>query len=240
LQPYYQDDRVKIYHGDCREVLPALDLRPDSIVADPPFKLSQSYSKNVDADNLDAVAAIQDLSRMLLGQVEAGTVAAVFYDNRIMPFGLNAFQRAGWQYLRMLAFYRRWGNAHQLHGWMSTTDPVLIFASPGAKPRFYGGWAHDCFIRSSPEAEDAGHNAQKPLGFVRQIVERLTPEGGLVLDPTMGSGTTLVAATQSGRRAIGIEKEERHCETAAERLQQVDGLASAELPDQPSLLEAAA
>jgi site-specific DNA-methyltransferase (adenine-specific) len=218
MNPYYDDGRIVVYHGDCREFISSLP-RPDSIVTDPPFKLSQSYSKNVDADNLEAVAAIQDASRLTLKAVEPGALAAIFYDNRIMPFGLDAFRRAGWQYLRMLAFYRRWGNAHKLHGWMSTTDPVLVFAAPGEKPSFHeGGWAHDCYTRTSPEREETGHGAQKPLEFVTQIVERLTPKDGLVLDPFMGSATTLRAAQLSGRRAIGIESEERYCEKAVRRL----------------------
>lgn len=222
ISPYYEDGAITIYHGNALDVLP---LSADCVVTDPPFKLSQSYAANVDADNLAAVASVTDAARLLLAGLPAGGTAAVFYDNRIMPFGLDAFRRAGWQYLRLLAFYRRWGNAHQLHGWMSTTDPVLVFAKPGGKPSFWGKWHHDCFIRSAPEVEDTGHAAQKPLGLVRQIVERLCPPNGIVLDPYAGSGTTLIAARDSGRRAIGIEIEERYCSLAVARLGQ-QGLAA--------------
>jgi site-specific DNA-methyltransferase (adenine-specific) len=217
-EPYYQDDHCTIYHGDCREVLPGLTA--DAIVTDPPFKLSQSYAGNVDADNLDAVASIKDTAVALRSALRPGGVAIVIYDNRIMPFGIDAMRRAGWQYLRLLAFYRRWGNAHQLHGWMSTTDPVLVFVNPGGKPTFHGEWRHDCYIRATPEPVDFGHPAQKPADMMRHLVERVTPPGGVVLDPYAGSGSTLVAASQTGRKAIGIEIEERYCEIAAKRLGQ--------------------
>jgi site-specific DNA-methyltransferase (adenine-specific) len=218
VTPYYEQDGITIYHGDCRDVLPT--MKADAVVTDPPFKLSEVYSGNPDADNLDAVASIQDVARLLLAASVPGATAAVFYDNRIMPFALDAFRRSGWQYLRFLSFYRRWGNAHKMNGWMSTTDPVLIFAAPGAKPTFHGRWAHDTYVRASPSAEDTGHPAQKATGFVAQIVEQLCPADGLVVDPYMGSGTTVVAAQMMGRRAIGIEIEERYCELAAKRLQQ--------------------
>lgn len=216
-QPYYQDAHISIYHGDCRDVLPALTA--DAVVTDPPFKLSQSYAANVDADNLDAVASVIDVARLLLSIVDAGTTAAVFYDNRIMPFALDAFRRSGWQYLRMLTLYRRWGNAHQLHGWMSTSDPVLVFAAPGRPPSYHGSWAHDVYVRSKPEPNGVVHPAQKPVDFVSQIVGRLCPPHGTVLDPYMGSGTTLLAARSLGRKAIGVDAEERYCEMAARRIE---------------------
>jgi site-specific DNA-methyltransferase (adenine-specific) len=213
---YYQDELATIYHADCREVLPTLAV--DAVVSDPPFKLSEEYSTSPDADNLDAVASIIDVSRMLLQATHPGSVTAIFHDNRIMPFALDAFRRGGWQYLRFLTLYRRWGNAHQLNGWMSTSDPVLVFAHPGERPHFYGSWHHDVYVRDTPEQGTSGHRAQKPLAFVGDLVERLTPTDGVVLDPYLGSGTTLIAAKRLGLRAIGIEIEERFCEIAAERL----------------------
>jgi len=111
---------------------------------------------------------------------------------------------------------------------MSTSDPVPLFAKPGARPTFHGECAHDVFIKSGPESEGVDHPAQKPIAFMRQLVQRLVPIGGLVLDPYAGSGSTLIAARREGRRAIGIEIEERYCELAAKRLE--DGLSQEVLP----------
>ncbi len=64
------------------------------------------------------------------------------------------------------------------------------------------------------------HPSQKPLQVISRLISTFTAEGDLVLDPFMGSGTTLVAARNLGRRAIGIEIEERYCEVAVLRLAQ--------------------
>lgn len=214
--PFYSDEQVCLYHGDCREILP--DVKADAIITDPPFKLSQSYAANVDADNLDAVASLTDSARMMKATLPIGGIAAIFYDNRIMPFALGAFARAEWSYLRFMPFYRRWGNAHKMNGWMSTTDPILLFGVPGKVPEFFGDWKHDCYIKDGPENEDAGHPAQKPIWILTHIADHICPPGGTVLDPYAGSGSTLVAAKKAGRKAIGIEKELWACEIAARRL----------------------
>jgi len=66
----------------------------------------------------------------------------------------------------------------------------------------------------------ADHPTQKPVEILRPLIEYSCPPGGILLDPTMGAGSTLVAARQLSRRAIGIELDERHCESAARRLSQ--------------------
>jgi hypothetical protein len=138
------------------------------------------------------------------------SVDSVVTDPRILPLALHTFQRSGWKYLRNLTLYRRWGQACKLHGWMSTSDFVLLFQKPGAPEKYHGKVFHDVFVKATGEAVEFGHPAQKPAEFVGQIVSNLTPPDGTVLDPYMGSGTTLRAALDSGRRAIGIEIEERY------------------------------
>jgi site-specific DNA-methyltransferase (adenine-specific) len=64
------------------------------------------------------------------------------------------------------------------------------------------------------------HPTEKPLPLMRYLVEKLTRPGELILDPFMGAGTTLVAARQLGRRAIGIELERRYCDRAIDGLRQ--------------------
>jgi site-specific DNA-methyltransferase (adenine-specific) len=64
------------------------------------------------------------------------------------------------------------------------------------------------------------HPTEKPVSLLRYLVEKHSPDAGLVLDPFMGAGSTLVAAKRCGRRSIGVELNEHYCEIAAKRLEQ--------------------
>lgn len=221
MTPYYEANGITIYHGDCRDVLPTLpDAVADAALTDPPYKLSQEYGPNTDPDNLVAVASLATTAPALLRAVRPGAVCALFYDARILPLAMDAMGRAGWKYLRSLTFYRRWGNAALVHGWMSTSDFILVYCRPGDRAKFHAQPRHDVYLRDRAEIDNTGHPAQKPLDAVRHLLSNITPADGLVLDPYAGSGTTLMAAHLIGLRAIGIEAEERYCEIAARRLSQ--------------------
>jgi adenine-specific DNA-methyltransferase len=210
---------VRLIQGDCLEVMPTLaDASVDSIVTDPPYKLSQEYGTGADADNLLAVSCIWAVAQDMLRIAKPGSVCAMFYDSRILPLAMEAMRRAGWRYLRNLTLYRRWGQASLVHGWMSTSDFILLFAKPGAKPAYFGDVRHDVYVKDRPEAENTGHPAQKPIGHLRHIVARITPPAGLVFDPFMGSGSTGVAARAEGRNFIGIERDPTYFAIAERRI----------------------
>lgn len=218
---YYSDEWVSIHHGDSLEILPSLpDSCADSIVTDPPYKISQEYSANADPDNLLAVAGLWPAAPELYRLAKPGALCAMFYDTRIMPLALRAMRDAGWKYLRHLTFYRAWGVAHKLAGWMSKSDYILLFAKPGAAYGFHAEWRPDTYVRSSPDPDSFGHPAQKPLDATSHLVRNVTPPGGLVLDPWLGVGTTAVVARAAGLCCVGIELEERYCEIAAARCSQ--------------------
>lgn len=209
-----------LFNDDCLTRLKQLEENSvDSIVTDPPYKLSQEYGTGADADNLMAVSCIWPVAFEMLRVAKPGAVCVMYYDTRILPLALEAMRAAGWRYLRNLTFYRRWGAASVVHGWMSTSDFILIFAKPGAKPTYFGDTKHDVFIREKREDETTGHPAQKPIDDLRHIVGRVTPPGGVVLDPFMGSGSTGKAAMLEGFQFIGIEREAEYVEIAKARIQ---------------------
>ena len=86
---------------------------------------------------------------------------------------------------------------------------------------------------------EADHPTQKPVEIVAPLLQYACPSGGLILDPFMGSGTTLVAAKQLGRRAIGIEISREYCDIAIERLAQsvFDFSEPPKPPEQANLLD---
>jgi len=192
----------------------------DAIVSDPPFKLSQTYTKNVDADNLLAVSSIWPVSVQWFRVAKPGAYAAIYYDTRILPLVINAMGEAGFTYLRGLTFYRRWGNANKLYGWMSTSDFILLFRKPADEPmKFYSDdWRHDVYTKTGAEDNGLNHVAQKPLNDLRHLVAHLCPAGGVVLDTYSGSGTTLAAAKVEGRNFLGFEINPHNVEIATGRM----------------------
>jgi site-specific DNA-methyltransferase (adenine-specific) len=209
--------------GDALEVLPTLpDESVNAIVTDPPFKLSQEYSAVADPDNVVAVSSVWPSAREWCRVAKPGALCALFYDTRILPLALRAMAVAGWKYLRAMTFYRRWGQASLIHGWMATSDFILLFHKPGKSPRYHGAPRHDVYVKAEAESEFSGHPAQKPLDAVEHLVERVCPPEGVILDSYAGSGTTLLACLRTGRKAIGVEQSEEYCRIARRRLERAE------------------
>lgn len=224
MTPYFSDDRAAIYRGDALSVLRELpDASVDAVVTDPPYKLSQEYGSTTDPDNLLAVASLWPVAPEMYRLAKPGAFCAMFYDTRILPLALEVMRDAGWRYMRALTLYRRWGQASLMSGWMSTSDFVLIFNKPGAKPKFHGEAKHDVYIRDKAEPVSYGHPAQKPLEHCRHLVRNVCPPGGVLLDPYTGTATTGVAALAEARRFIGVELSPHYAEVAAQRLRSTTG-----------------
>lgn len=208
-----------MHKGDALAVLRDMpDACVDAVVTDPPYKINQEYSANADPDNLLAVASLLQVAPEMYRVAKPGALCAMYYDTRILPLALHAMNDAGFKYLRALTFYRRWGNAHKLAGWMSTSDFILVFTKPGAPFKFNGPWKHDVYVRDTREAEAFGHPAQKPLADVEHLVTNVCPPDGTVLDPYAGSGTTGAAAINAGRNFIGVEMSDNFHTVATERI----------------------
>jgi DNA modification methylase len=194
MTPYYEQSGVTIYHGDCREILPTLDGSL-VMVTDPPYPNNAGH----------LVRHIEAAREVLYGY--RGYIALVF-----------------WTELEPPPIYRL--PLVAVHIWHRTNvngrpyEPIYHYAAVGAKKRSVVIETAAVFDGVGPGcSEYAGHPTQKSEGVMRQLL-LMTPGGATTLDPFMGSGTTLVAAKRLGRRAIGIELEEKYCEITARRLQQ--------------------
>lgn len=112
-----------------------------------------------------------------------------------------------------------------------------IAGDTGTAARFF----YAAKASKAERGKDNAHPTVKPLALMRWMVRLVTPEGGRVLDPFAGSGSTLVAAAMEGREAVGIELDPAHCETARRRVQEALGLGRgsllAALPKRASLFE---
>ena len=204
-KPFYEDGSVTIYHGDCREMLPSLtEPSTDLLLTDPPYGMSykplrgSNGSKMWGDETVTGDSKPFDPGHLLIFQ-RAVIWGAQWFASRLPDSG-------GWLVWNKVAGGVRDGfiYSHAELAWTNTLSRVQLFSS---------NWQG-----SSRHGEGFFHPTQKPTSLMRWVME-MEPEG-TVVDPYAGSGSTLVAAKDLGRKAIGIELEERYCEIAAERCSQ--------------------
>jgi DNA modification methylase len=207
LTPYYQDSHCTIYHGDCREVLPGLEP-VDLVLTDPPYgiaynsghegSLPRSIAGDLDTSARDdALRLLDGLPAFVFGSWKiappTGTRMALVWDTK-GALGMGALDLP-WKPSFQLIFILGIGFEGHRGGDVLRFAPVQSTARNGRK-----------------------HPNEKPALLLLELLSKHS--GKVVLDPFMGSGTTLRAAKDLGRKAIGVEIEERYCEIAAKRLAQ--------------------
>lgn len=222
MKPYYEDSACTIYLGDCREIMPQLGP-VDHVITDPPYGSDDTHSGHLSSVTLiNGEPAGQALGFVGISSHEMISLAEQFVKiaNRWCIFTCE------WKYIHALpclvrmGIWRKPDGAPQFTGDRPGTgwEGVAILHREGKK-RWNGGGKHAFWTH--PKGENrSGHPTGKPLGLYTQFVADFTDEADTILDPFMGSGTTLRAAKDLGRKAIGIELEEKYAEIAARRLQQ--------------------
>ncbi len=221
MTPYYEHAGITIYHGDCREILPSISA--DCCVTDPPYGtqgLGGGYGRRqlhtVDGRMGRTIANDCDLSHV------EGAAPLIFYAlaenswlttfcaaRRMLEHG-KIFTDAGFDFYGELI----WDKGAPGLGYTIRYchETALVFRKGEAEK---GDVAILSIIREVGEHDQHPH--EKPVAVIKAMLKL---SAGVVLDPFMGSGTTLRAAKDLGRRAIGIEIEEKYCEIAAKRLSQ--------------------
>ena len=217
--PYYQDDWATIYLGDCREVLP--EFSKDSvevIFTDPPYGVNLGKSKrstkstpNRDTGNYGYDDTQHNLLSMMLTVFpELIRIASCVI---LTPGIVNLFSypKPTWTG----AIYYPSGAARGPWGF-TCWQPILYYG----KSRYAGQGSRPDSISSTEAAEVNGHPCPKPIVAWKKLLSYNSLPTDTILDPFMGSGTTLRAAKDLNRKSIGIEISEKYCEIAARRLQQ--------------------
>ena len=233
--PYYQDEQVTIYHGDARDILP--HIAADNIITDPPYAIdkhgnmlgfvSPNWSEKAthsrgyaDHSPEHFRQLIRDVFTMLYATVPNGTAHAAFCGNRTFHQMVTEIEGAGFEILDALVFASR-GVAKSTTTLAPAHELASLFRTPGKRPKINPTWREtNRWDIPKPRAKESAHITSKPLAWMTPLVELLTDPGATVLDPFAGGGTTLLAARNTGRRAIGIEQDEGYCEVAASRLEQ--------------------
>ncbi len=215
MKPYYSDEAVTIYHGDCREVLPSC-LDVGVVMTDPPYGINHLSQYTCDTTTApwmdipiegDGTTELRDFiwqwaygSNVPIACFGSWKVVPPLYRKAVLIWDKGPASGMG-----DLSF--PWKNSFEEiyiagDGWRGSRDEGVI----------KGHWI---VTRASMGRT---HPNEKPVSLCTYLLDK-SPEG-LILDPFMGSGTTLRAAKDLGRKAIGIEIEERYCEIAAKRMSQ--------------------
>ena len=234
-EPYYSDEMVTLYHGDCREIVPILTQPIDMLHADPPYSLSVAADhqkrRGKGTRRLNFFAGDQGWEAMTASIVdgvmlsaEKASAAYVWCGHRQFGHIVAAFETAGWS-TRPLVWRKLCPvPAPPGVGWDSAVE-LCVYAfrdgrkwTPPTGTKAPNVIEADSYRHGQPGKVD--HPTQKPLITASIPIEFSTDPGDTVLEPFAGSGSTLVAAKRLGRKAIGVELEERYCEIAAKRLAQ--------------------
>jgi DNA modification methylase len=206
MKPYYDHKGITIYHGDCREILPL--IKADVLITDPPYGYrfasgwaSSHQGKQIKNDNdtsiRDDVLNSISIPWAVFGSWRvvppSGAKTALVYDKGpASGMGdLSIPWKCSWEVI--------WIGGK---GWHGRRDEGVL------RGHRVVTW----------ETQGRNHVNEKPVSLIMAIIRKAP--SGIILDPFMGSGTTLRAAKDLGRRAIGIEIEEKYCEIAVKRLQQ--------------------
>lgn len=218
VTPYYARGGLAVYHADCRVVLPTFaDGSFDFVLTDPPYLVGYRGRWGGDRepiagddrdDWLEPVYA--DLWRLL----KPDTFCVSFYGWPQCDRFVGVWKRLGFRLVSHLAFVKNvWGLGRFTRGKHETA----FLLAKGRPPRPAAGIADVIEWEREP---DAFHPNQKPVPALLPLLAAFAPAGGVVLDPFMGSGSTLRAAKDMGLRAVGIELDAGYCRRAAARLAQ--------------------
>lgn len=221
MEPYYADELVTLYHGDSREI--AEWLAADVLVTDPPYGIGwrrgadtggklarggRSAPRHVGIAN-DQSTDARDAALALWGAKPA------------MVFG--SFDAPEPDGRRQTLAWLKWANSGVIGsttGWRRDIEPIFLVGTWPKQPAQRSSLlvASGTSGGSSSAAGRYGHPHAKPLDVMEPLIDACPP--GVIADPFAGSGSTLVAARNLGRRAIGVELDEKYCEMVARRLSQ--------------------
>lgn len=270
MKPYFDGGAVRLFLGDCREVLPALDVTADVAICDPPYQCT-SLGWDRWPDGWPAVVAsvtrqmwcfgsmrmfldrvdefkrraphdglVWKIAQDVVGEFEVDTM--VWEKHNGTGFAADRFKRV---HELAVHWYRGpWGDVYKEPQRVAYDGPDKHARARMSRTPHTGaiGACHyqddgTRLVRSvirAPSVRGGEHGTEKPADVLSPLIRYSSPPGGLVLDPMAGSGAVLDTARTLGRRAVGIEGDERHCEAIARRLSQGDlyaGLETGETAD---------
>lgn len=211
VRPYYEHDGITIYHGDCRDILP---LPCDVLVFDPPYGINWRRSVNHARNSKAHEGICNDEDTSI-----RDSVLHAMPNHPAVVFG--SFYAAPPVHVKQVLIWHKpldAGVVGATTGYRRDAEPIYLVGPWPRRAVSCSGVLRSSIKSISAITTHTGHPHTKPVDLIRQLIDRCPT--GVILDPCMGTGSTLVAAQLQNRPAIGIEIDERYCEIAAQRLAQ--------------------
>lgn len=242
VNPYYQDEFVQLYNGNCFDILPTIEEKVDMVLTDPPYQLVRCAWDSQDID----------LSLLWLELHRLGYKNTAYVFTGAQPFTSKLVASNYKEFKQELIWRKTQGTGHLNCKRMALKnhESILIFykKQPVYNPQMTSGKPYKAVLRNEKANNVYGklvyyethnttgdryplsvldfkydakrwHPTQKPVALCVYMLKTYTNTGMLVLDPFAGSGSSLVAAKQNKRRAIGIELDTNYCDIIVKRLQ---------------------
>ena len=212
IAPYYQDDHVTLYHGDCREVTEWLS--GDVMVTDPPYGIGWKRNENR--------ARLSRKHEGIRNDEDTTVRDAVIGLAKHMPsMVFGSFYAPFPSRLRQVLVWHKGdtqGVVGSTSGFRRDAEPIFLLDPWPIRNAKWSSVLRSARGSWNDELAATTHPHTKPIDLMRALIDKCPP--GVIVDPFAGSGSTLRAAKDLGRKAIGVELDERYCEIAAERLGQ--------------------
>lgn len=224
-KPYYDKDGITIYHGDCQTILPRIQ-NANLCVTDPPYGIGKAdWDLRMPIDWFGEILRIigSKGAAYVFGDCTELSRFQVYWES----LGVRWSSRCVWAYQDGPRNQKAWTRKHEdclvyhakSHQQKTPKEPSIHADPRWGDERLMGDvWNVPRVLGNYAERVD--HPSQKPFRLIELPIIASSDEGDTVIDPFLGSGTTLFAARELGRKAIGIEREEKYCEIAADRLRQ--------------------
>ena len=209
LTPYYQNHGITIFRGDCRKILSLIPISFfDLVCTDPP------YGINLDTNAHGTKGGGRRQYKPVRGDDRVFDPSHLLAYKNVILWGANYYAHRLPRSTKWLSWDKRAGKGQNCQ---SDCELAWTQGLSGVSTRaFYHYW--NGAVRASERDEPRVHPTQKPVALMRWCIE-LFPEIHTVVDPYLGSGSTLVAARSLGRAAVGIESDEQYCRQAADRIE---------------------
>lgn len=229
-------EALKLIHGDCLEALKTLpDESVDAIITDPPYGTNEEGKNKLNGfTSTGAVVFAHEWDKVLpldwlkeaVRVLKAGGAVIAWTDTKRTETLWNAFEVAGIRPLQCL-FWHKTNPAPNPRKNFASAVEAAVFGRKAGKVLAWkgGGFRHNFFECPKVAGCNKIHETQKPVPLMEWCIEPVVPEGGVILDPFMGSGSTGVAALKGGYKFIGIELNSKHFEGAKKRLLETQALA---------------